>query len=1176
MKVKKQSILLCFLIVCMLSVFMSIQVYAADFNVTIPKTITLDSDKESSYSVKVEGEIASNKMVYVSPVDAIEDTSKLDFYMHDQSTENQKADVEAVVTHNKFYWNSAEVANGVEATNNSVSATELTAGTWKGTFEFVINCQIDTSHIHSYTETITKEPTCLEDGEKTYICDCGDSYIELVPATGHNYIDGVCINCGEVDPDAVEKIKIGDTETRIIAGQTLEFICIDDAYVDASGETKGALFIAKSFVAGNVWLMGGQTQSSFVNDWASNSVRVQLNGDTSDLTDLVSVNTTITKAYSSTKTTKNYDVGDISIYGTAIDYSAATTEDKVFVLSLEEAVKYNKVTIDGQEISVMWDLNCDGTIEFKSYSTGKYGYYLRTPASGTKKAMYTVWYTGAILTGYNRNIGVRPCYVKYNGHYHKYVETVIKEPTCTEDGEKVYTCDCGASYTEVIPATGHKYAESVITKKPTCTEDGEKTYTCDVCGGNFTETIPATGHNYVDGICTECGDEKIVVGDRETRVIAGQTLEFICIDDAYVDASGEVKGALFIAYDFISIWQMKMGASTSNEFVRDWAYNDVRGILNGDTSDLTDLVSVDTTVTTSYAYSESESYVFNDISYYGKANAYNAPKTEDKVFILSLEEAIKYAKVDIGEKTYSALWDMDCDGNLDFYKFVGKVSTPITGAGYYLRTPVSGENNELFTITWDGKIGHNYHSGIGTRPCYVKDIKSHRHHYEEGICIGCGEEQVLAPGLYDENNVRLITYSQLISSPYDMKIEKNYTKEESYQSEYSPYYVIHNKLGIDTACKLIMNDCDARIGSYAFYGQQLIELGVGNSVTSIGDYAFYKNPMEKLIISDSVTSIGQYAFDKCTNLKKVKLGNGITSIGTYAFSGCKNLTSLNIPDSTTAIGYGAFSLCTNLTSVTLGNNLITIGNFAFSETNVENMVIPDTVISIGADAFLDCKNLGNIVIGDNVKSIGKEAFAGCTKLETIYIPASVTYMPVSSYYSQFYNCSPTLKIYCGANEKQDGWGTYWNYYASKKELSTTYGVTREEYENLLISETDLLQINEISDSEISNNAITDIEQNKSTSNNEDAIVNDDILIETEDIIDEFQSQESIEEVLVTEDEENSTNIETNLVEDETTESTDNTEILESTENIEDIDTLEEVSLQENNTVLENKNVESNN
>ena len=122
-------------------------------------------------------------------------------------------------------------------------------------------------------------------------------------------------------------------------------------------------------------------------------------------------------------------------------------------------------------------------------------------------------------------------------HDHIYTEKTTKNPTCTEDGEKTFTCSiCFESYTEsikaigyhnevidkavaatctksgltegkhcsvcgevlvkqkVVPALGHKYT-SKTTKQPTCTEKGIKTYTCS-CGYSYTETVPAKSHNY--------------------------------------------------------------------------------------------------------------------------------------------------------------------------------------------------------------------------------------------------------------------------------------------------------------------------------------------------------------------------------------------------------------------------------------------------------------------------------------------------------------------------------------------------------------------------------------------------------------------------------------------------------------------------------------------------------
>jgi len=43
------------------------------------------------------------------------------------------------------------------------------------------------AHTHSYTEKITKNPTCTESGTKTFTCSCGTSYTETVSATGHSY-----------------------------------------------------------------------------------------------------------------------------------------------------------------------------------------------------------------------------------------------------------------------------------------------------------------------------------------------------------------------------------------------------------------------------------------------------------------------------------------------------------------------------------------------------------------------------------------------------------------------------------------------------------------------------------------------------------------------------------------------------------------------------------------------------------------------------------------------------------------------------------------------------------------------------------------------------------------------------------------------------------------------------
>lgn len=71
-------------------------------------------------------------------------------------------------------------------------------------------------------------------------------------------------------------------------------------------------------------------------------------------------------------------------------------------------------------------------------------------------------------------------------------------------------CVCGATRNK----TEHTWTEKVTTE-PTCTEPGEKTFTC-VCGATKKEAIPATGHDFSNnGIC-KCGEKAPEVVAMET------------------------------------------------------------------------------------------------------------------------------------------------------------------------------------------------------------------------------------------------------------------------------------------------------------------------------------------------------------------------------------------------------------------------------------------------------------------------------------------------------------------------------------------------------------------------------------------------------------------------------------------------------------------------------------
>ena len=66
-------------------------------------------------------------------------------------------------------------------------------------------------------------------------------------------------------------------------------------------------------------------------------------------------------------------------------------------------------------------------------------------------------------------------------HEHSYTKTVLSNATCTTAGTVKYTCSCGDSYTETIPATGHKSSAWITDKAASIGVKGSKHKECTVC-----------------------------------------------------------------------------------------------------------------------------------------------------------------------------------------------------------------------------------------------------------------------------------------------------------------------------------------------------------------------------------------------------------------------------------------------------------------------------------------------------------------------------------------------------------------------------------------------------------------------------------------------------------------------------------------------------------------------
>ncbi|MBR3974016.1 MAG: cell wall-binding repeat-containing protein [Oscillospiraceae bacterium] len=165
----------------------------------------------------------------------------------------------------------------------------------------------------------------------------------------------------------------------------------------------------------------------------------------------------------------------------------------------------------------------------------KQGYYQAVYAeveTQVEQSIYQQAYDAVYQDAYDQAYAE---YMAENGpHTHEYTEEITTPATCEEAGVKTFTCACGHTYTEEIPATGHTDADEneicdtceknlhehsyteEITTPATCEEAGVKTFTC-ACEHTYTEEIPATGHADAneDGTCDNCNEPMPIVGDGE-------------------------------------------------------------------------------------------------------------------------------------------------------------------------------------------------------------------------------------------------------------------------------------------------------------------------------------------------------------------------------------------------------------------------------------------------------------------------------------------------------------------------------------------------------------------------------------------------------------------------------------------------------------------------------------
>ncbi len=310
------------------------------------------------------------------------------------------------------------------------------------------------AHTHSYTSSITKEPSCTEEGIKTFTCRCGDSFSDVIAKLVHTYASSV------VAPTCTEK------------GYTL-YVCVcGDSYSANEKPAVGHVWSEWTIVTNPTEEVPGMEQRFCGKCDLKQERVIQQLEHTHSYTSEITKEATCTEEGIKTFTCR---CGD--------SYTEVITK---LVHEYVASVMAPTCTEKGYTI---YTCQCGN-----SYKTNE------KPATGHS---WGKWNTVVAATEEAAGKEVRVCSkcdakeeraIDQLAHTHSYTSAITKQPSCTEEGIKTFSCKCGDSYTEVIAKLTHQYTASVVA--PTCTEKGYTWYTCQ-CGDSYkTNEKPAAGHSW--------------------------------------------------------------------------------------------------------------------------------------------------------------------------------------------------------------------------------------------------------------------------------------------------------------------------------------------------------------------------------------------------------------------------------------------------------------------------------------------------------------------------------------------------------------------------------------------------------------------------------------------------------------------------------------------------------
>ena len=254
--------------------------------------------------------------------------------------------------------------------------------------------------------------------------------------------------------------------------------------------------------------------------------------------------------------------------------------------------------------------------------------------------------------------------------------------------------------------------------------------------------------------------------------------------------------------------------------------------------------------------------------------------------------------------------------------------------------------------------------------------------------------------------------------------------------------------------RLELSDDITRIGEYAFFCCNLLDINLPKGLTSIGYEAFGYTPwldkqsegcayldgwlidyigempskttlqikegtigvadyfvtggkLVKIVFPASLRYIGEYSFNNLTNLTNIQFSEGLLSIGEGAFCNNAKLSEVLLPEGLIQIGFMAFYECKNLRRIYLPGSLKSTRESCFAScSTLTDIVLSEGIESLGTATFQDCTGITGITLPNSLLHIGQCAFAGCSELTEIVLPKCLQKIEVAA----FYECAKLNKV----------------------------------------------------------------------------------------------------------------------------------------------------------------------